>query len=109
MRPKEGEKLPTPTQYSAWVFAVRSNVCSASGRPADVIGLHFFAPANIMKLLEIVRAPTSSLAAAATEAPASPFVPRQATTAAALALLALGLALTRPDTSRRTRRSSPGS
>jgi 3-hydroxyacyl-CoA dehydrogenase len=25
-------------------------------RPQDVIGLHFFSPANVMKLLEIVRA-----------------------------------------------------
>nr|WP_279587915.1 3-hydroxyacyl-CoA dehydrogenase [Sphingomonas vulcanisoli] len=30
-------------------------IAAASGRPADVIGLHFFSPANIMKLLEIVR------------------------------------------------------
>jgi 3-hydroxyacyl-CoA dehydrogenase len=28
----------------------------ASGRPAQVIGHHFFSPANVMKLLEIVRA-----------------------------------------------------
>ena len=27
----------------------------ASGRPAQVIGHHFFSPANVMKLLEIVR------------------------------------------------------
>ncbi len=26
-----------------------------TGRPADVLGMHFFSPANIMKLLEIVR------------------------------------------------------
>src|SRR5690606_702296 len=26
-----------------------------SGRAADVVGLHFFSPANVMKLLEIVR------------------------------------------------------
>jgi 3-hydroxyacyl-CoA dehydrogenase len=24
-------------------------------RPADVLGMHFFSPANVMKLLEIVR------------------------------------------------------
>ena len=27
----------------------------ASGRPADFVGLHFFSPANVMRLLEIVR------------------------------------------------------
>ncbi len=27
----------------------------ASGRPGDFVGLHFFSPANVMKLLEIVR------------------------------------------------------
>ncbi len=31
-------------------------IAAATGRPQDVIGLHFFAPANIMPLLEIVRA-----------------------------------------------------
>lgn len=31
-------------------------IASATNRPADVIGLHFFSPANVMKLLEIVRA-----------------------------------------------------
>ncbi|MDX3898924.1 MAG: 3-hydroxyacyl-CoA dehydrogenase NAD-binding domain-containing protein [Sphingobium sp.] len=30
-------------------------IAASSGRAADVIGLHFFSPANIMKLLEIVR------------------------------------------------------
>jgi len=30
-------------------------IASATSRPADVIGLHFFSPANVMKLLEIVR------------------------------------------------------
>jgi 3-hydroxyacyl-CoA dehydrogenase len=30
-------------------------IADATGRAADVIGLHFFSPANIMKLLEIVR------------------------------------------------------
>ena len=27
----------------------------ASGRPADVVGMHFFSPANVMRLLEVVR------------------------------------------------------
>lgn len=31
-------------------------IASATSRPEDVIGLHFFSPANVMRLLEIVRA-----------------------------------------------------
>jgi 3-hydroxyacyl-CoA dehydrogenase len=31
-------------------------IAAATSRPEDVIGLHFFSPANVMKLLEIVRA-----------------------------------------------------
>jgi 3-hydroxyacyl-CoA dehydrogenase len=31
-------------------------LAKASGRPAQVVGHHFFSPANVMKLLEIVRA-----------------------------------------------------
>jgi 3-hydroxyacyl-CoA dehydrogenase len=38
----------------------------ASGRPAQVIGHHFFSPANVMKLLEIVRARETSKEAIAT-------------------------------------------
>ncbi|MGZ9713628.1 3-hydroxyacyl-CoA dehydrogenase NAD-binding domain-containing protein [Glaciimonas sp. GNP009] len=30
-------------------------LAAATGRPQDVVGLHFFSPANVMKLLEIVR------------------------------------------------------
>ncbi len=30
-------------------------LAAASGRPADVVGLHFFSPANVMRLLEIVQ------------------------------------------------------
>jgi 3-hydroxyacyl-CoA dehydrogenase len=31
-------------------------IAAETGRPQDVLGLHFFSPANIMRLLEIVRA-----------------------------------------------------
>jgi len=30
-------------------------IASFTGRPQDVIGMHFFSPANVMKLLEVVR------------------------------------------------------
>ncbi|KFI07680.1 3-hydroxyacyl-CoA dehydrogenase NAD-binding domain-containing protein [Massilia sp. BSC265] len=32
-----------------------NRIAAFTGRPQDVIGLHFFSPANVMKLLEIVR------------------------------------------------------
>jgi 3-hydroxyacyl-CoA dehydrogenase len=35
-------------------------IASATSRPDRVIGLHFFSPANIMRLVEIVRAPRTS-------------------------------------------------
>ena len=33
-----------------------NSIASMTSRPEDVIGLHFFSPANVMKLLEIVQA-----------------------------------------------------
>ena len=30
-------------------------IASVTGRPQDVLGMHFFSPANVMKLLEVVR------------------------------------------------------
>lgn len=35
-------------------------IAESSGRPASVVGLHFFSPANIMRLLEIVRGAKTS-------------------------------------------------
>ena len=32
-----------------------NEIAAATNRPEDVIGLHFFAPANVMRLLEVVR------------------------------------------------------
>jgi 3-hydroxyacyl-CoA dehydrogenase len=37
-------------------------IAGATARPEDVIGLHFFAPANVMPLLEVVRAGRTSTA-----------------------------------------------
>ena len=33
-----------------------NEIAAATSRPQDVLGLHFFSPANVMKLLEVVRA-----------------------------------------------------
>jgi 3-hydroxyacyl-CoA dehydrogenase len=41
-------------------------IASATARPADVIGLHFFSPANVMPLLEVVRTAQTSPACIAT-------------------------------------------
>ena len=35
-------------------------IAGATGRPDSVVGLHFFSPANVMRLLEVVRAPRTS-------------------------------------------------
>jgi 3-hydroxyacyl-CoA dehydrogenase len=37
-----------------------NEIASVTGRPEQVVGLHFFSPANVMKLLEIVRAEKTS-------------------------------------------------
>ena len=46
---REGAVLASNTSYLDI-----DEIASATKRPRDVIGLHFFSPANIMKLLEIV-------------------------------------------------------
>ena len=47
---KPGAILATNTSYLD-VDAI----AAATGRPGDVVGLHFFSPANVMRLLEVVR------------------------------------------------------
>ncbi|GAB4353085.1 MAG: 3-hydroxyacyl-CoA dehydrogenase NAD-binding domain-containing protein [Oricola sp.] len=47
---KPGAIMATNTSYLDVDEIARS-----TGRPADVLGMHFFSPANVMKLLEIVR------------------------------------------------------
>ena len=47
---KPGAILATNTSYQDV-----NAIAAATRRPGDVIGLHFFSPANIMKLLEVVR------------------------------------------------------
>ena len=37
-----------------------NEIAAATGRPEQVIGAHFFSPANVMKLLEVVRAAKTS-------------------------------------------------
>lgn len=46
---KPGAILATNTSYLDV-----NEIAQATGRPADVIGLHFFSPAHVMKLLEVV-------------------------------------------------------
>jgi 3-hydroxyacyl-CoA dehydrogenase len=52
---KPGAILATNTSYQD-VDAI----AAATQRPADVIGMHFFSPAHIMKLLEVVRGEKTS-------------------------------------------------
>lgn len=47
---KQGAILATNTSYQD-VDAI----AAATNRPQDVLGMHFFSPANVMKLLEVVR------------------------------------------------------
>ncbi len=47
---KPGAILATNTSYQDV-----DQIANATSRPQDVIGLHFFSPANVMKLLEVVR------------------------------------------------------
>ena len=53
---KPGTILATNTSY----IDVNEIATAAGDRVSDVLGMHFFSPANIMKLLEIVRADKAS-------------------------------------------------
>lgn len=48
---KSGAILATNTSY----LDVNA-IAAVTGRPQDVLGLHFFSPANVMRLVEVVRA-----------------------------------------------------
>jgi 3-hydroxyacyl-CoA dehydrogenase len=47
---KQGAILASNTSYLSI-----DEIASATSRPQDVVGMHFFSPANVMKLCEIVR------------------------------------------------------
>ncbi|MCV3208180.1 3-hydroxyacyl-CoA dehydrogenase NAD-binding domain-containing protein [Mesorhizobium sp. YC-39] len=58
---KSGAILATNTSYLDV-----NEIAASTSRPQDVLGLHFFSPANVMKLLEIVRAEKTAPDALAT-------------------------------------------
>jgi 3-hydroxyacyl-CoA dehydrogenase len=58
---KPGALLATNTSYLDV-----DEIAEVTKRPQDVLGLHFFSPANVMRLLEIVRAAKTSKTAIAT-------------------------------------------
>ena len=58
---KPGAILATNTSYLDV-----NEIAASTSRPHDVLGLHFFSPANVMKLLEIVRGENTAPDAVAT-------------------------------------------
>jgi len=52
---KPGSILATNTSYQDV-----DDIAAVTGRPEDVLGMHFFSPANVMKLLEVVRGATTA-------------------------------------------------
>jgi len=58
---KPGAVLATNTSYLDV-----NEIAAVTSRPADVIGLHFFSPAHVMKLLEVVVADKTALDVVAT-------------------------------------------
>lgn len=57
---RKGALLATNTSYLDIL-----EIASSTSRPHDVVGMHFFSPAHIMKLLEVVRTTATSLEALA--------------------------------------------
>ncbi|HEX7416956.1 MAG TPA: 3-hydroxyacyl-CoA dehydrogenase NAD-binding domain-containing protein [Steroidobacteraceae bacterium] len=55
-RAKPGAILATNTSYLSI-----DAIAAVTQRPQDVVGLHFFSPANVMKLLEVVRGARTGL------------------------------------------------
>ncbi|GEN98752.1 3-hydroxyacyl-CoA dehydrogenase [Novosphingobium sediminis] len=62
----DGIAKPGAILASNTSFLDLDEIASATSRPASVIGLHFFSPANVMRLLEIVRGAKTSDAVLAT-------------------------------------------
>ncbi len=58
---KQGGILASNTSYLNV-----DEIAAATSRPQDVLGMHFFSPANVMKLLEVVRGEKTALDALAT-------------------------------------------
>ncbi|WP_043832299.1 3-hydroxyacyl-CoA dehydrogenase NAD-binding domain-containing protein [Muricoccus aerilatus] len=58
---KPGAVLATNTSYLDV-----DEIAASTARPGDVLGMHFFSPANVMKLLEVVRGKETSPDALAT-------------------------------------------
>jgi 3-hydroxyacyl-CoA dehydrogenase len=58
---KPGAVLATNTSYLDV-----NEIAATTKRPADVLGMHFFSPANVMRLLEIVRGKATSQTTLAT-------------------------------------------
>ncbi len=58
---KQGAILASNTSYLDI-----NEIAASTARPQDVLGMHFFSPANVMKLLEVVRGEKTALDALAT-------------------------------------------
>ena len=65
-RELDGIAKPGAILASNTSFLDLDQIAAATSRPEDVVGLHFFAPANIMRLLEVVRGKRTSDAVIAT-------------------------------------------